>query len=972
MRGKILVGIILIMATQLFGFGAFNSFNNRNHAELEWLEMESENIRLIYHDPLQDWALESINIAEATFAALEKSYSNKPEGKIPFYISDQDDIANGATVFDSYIFIYVNQSEYLQNFSGKDNFLRKVISHEMSHYFLFSTVSDWITKAFPIKTAMGFPHDINEGFAQFFSGEEWGMNRGDNSLRNAVYTDNDLLEPNETSSGGLLYARGFAIVRYLAAFYGEDSLRELLNYRNNGKIFSFAEAFQKTYDKSFSEFQQDWEQYINTQYYGQAYQHKLIAGGNESFDDTFSAFHKISNPMSSLNQIVLSDSTALILGKKYEKQQYRNLLLANIKADSLAKNKLIINDEQEIAKGGYFFNLALSADGSKAVYNSYSRHAHGSLLPTIHSFDSKTGKTKRVFAGDFPQITNKGKIYFKTRDLTRSYLNVWDGILQTKLLTFEKDIMFEKITLSPDETKLAISYLGDRVYGVRIYELETMKMIFEEEYESFAQNLIWNNTNQLVTVSGDSAEYTTQYRIIDLLENSAQTFYAPVYNLYPVATKLQNDSLTVIGQADLSSDSMQLGRVTFTGATKADEFSENHYNIWQKIEYENKIEYDPNVYPEILSEGKYNSLKAIKMRMTAAIPTDRGVVIGALASEPLGLHMFYGGAWVPYNFDNKFFYAVGYINRSFAPTISLNSYQIDMVAGYYDDEFYLQNIRITDLAFNYPLDWISASFWNQSISAGLSYQDVKAVKNKTYTYTDQSGNYLYEKGSSLLASAGYGLLYNLPYLNSRVHPVRKLELNYSVTAASEEFAMNSEFVNQTAKLELAFAPLYSLTKSSMLQSFAFDTQVYWEKQNGTFLNQFSPGIDKDEIFLNGDSPLFHRTNLRGYETTLIGDEVLTIKNEIRLKLADDMKFGINWNNPLVAVSYLGVAGWFDHNKFKTGSYEAENNAMGYELKANVSALGLPIEVRYGEAWNMDQEKLGDYLQLSLSFGIPGI
>ncbi len=105
MRGKIFVGIILMLATQLFGMGAFNNFNNRNHAEIEWLEMESEHFRLIYHTPLQDWALESINIAEATFAALEKSYNNKPEGKILFYISDQDDIANGATVFDNYIFI---------------------------------------------------------------------------------------------------------------------------------------------------------------------------------------------------------------------------------------------------------------------------------------------------------------------------------------------------------------------------------------------------------------------------------------------------------------------------------------------------------------------------------------------------------------------------------------------------------------------------------------------------------------------------------------------------------------------------------------------------------------------------------------------------------------------------------------------------------------------------------------------------
>src|SRR5512133_2149125 len=142
----IIMLIIILSITPLMSLVAYNGFNQRNHPELDWKSIETTNCQIIYHDPLEPQAKESADIAQHTFDTLIKTYQTAPLQKCIIYLSDQDNISNGATVMSQYIFIWVNQNDYTGLFTGNDKWLRKVIAHEMSHWFLAVALSGWLTK----------------------------------------------------------------------------------------------------------------------------------------------------------------------------------------------------------------------------------------------------------------------------------------------------------------------------------------------------------------------------------------------------------------------------------------------------------------------------------------------------------------------------------------------------------------------------------------------------------------------------------------------------------------------------------------------------------------------------------------------------------------------------------------------------------------------------------------------------------
>ena len=84
--------IMIVFSSQIFGFYAFN---RRNHPELDWKEVQSENVTIVYHDPLSETAQEALQVAEASYQSLSQSYDLELDEKVKIFISNQDDITNG-------------------------------------------------------------------------------------------------------------------------------------------------------------------------------------------------------------------------------------------------------------------------------------------------------------------------------------------------------------------------------------------------------------------------------------------------------------------------------------------------------------------------------------------------------------------------------------------------------------------------------------------------------------------------------------------------------------------------------------------------------------------------------------------------------------------------------------------------------------------------------------------------------------
>lgn len=70
---------VLLFSTHLFGYYAFNQ---RNHSEIKWKSIKSEHVEVVYHDPLFDAAVEALNISEATYTSLVKTYDTELNEKI--------------------------------------------------------------------------------------------------------------------------------------------------------------------------------------------------------------------------------------------------------------------------------------------------------------------------------------------------------------------------------------------------------------------------------------------------------------------------------------------------------------------------------------------------------------------------------------------------------------------------------------------------------------------------------------------------------------------------------------------------------------------------------------------------------------------------------------------------------------------------------------------------------------------------
>lgn len=957
-----MVAFILIIG-EIFCFGAFNLTNGRNHPELEWKEIESEHLRIVYSTALKEIAMESIVIGEASYESLSKSYRVKPDKKFNIYISDQDKIANGASVFDHYIFVYVNQNDFMRFFSGNDNFLRKVISHEMSHHFLFYATSDWLTKYLPLVTAGKYPRDLNEGFAQFYSGEPWGINRGDKYLRNAVYSNDLGYESGKVGSSGLVYGKGFSMVRYLFTFYGEEKIAEWFSYRDKKtKLFEFKKGFKKVFEKDFSEFEEEWRRYIYTYYYGKAYQLKQDNGDN--FQNTLNDFSKFKTDFYSFSNLKFQpNNQVLFTGKKDKNQQYFDFMIGEINPDSLLKKRIHFKSLKTIIHRKISI-YSMDRKSENVVYACFSRQKYSSLIPTIFKYNIASEKTKEVTTGNFPQIMDNGSIIFQIIDLAGNYLREIDknGNIQT-LISYPKNNYIANISLNLHQNKLAVSLFNEHnKFITKIYDLSSMSEIYSNETEFCITEFFWEKDDTVFLFSESKNQDPILVKL-DLKDDSLIEYQSPLFGFYPAKISLQNDSLKVQVLAEMNRKKLLIGEISLsekkTKLSKID--APNFYSKWINAKYSHPINYK-NKKVEMSEPIKYNSLMNTKFRMLLLLPLPESLLGSTIFSEALGKHFVVASVNIPYKSNKHLMYNISYINKCFTPTITLSNSQYEIYSGIYDHKLYYHKVREISSIMTFP-NLINKTFWSFIYGIESNYCDYK-IDDQEYKY--------FENNYELTASAFSRLSYNLPYLNSKIHPIRNLSFGTKITKSLDFLSNDMNFEKMNIETDLSFAPFYSFSTNSFLKTINFRNIAYYEKIFGNYSIQTSPGIGNEAVLNFNGIGFSGRHFLRGYEkseyenlNTILGDEIILIQNEVWLKLSDNLNFKINWQSPLIAVKYLGVGFWIDYTKINQKNISSEINTYGGETKTNIEIFGVSTIHKMGTAYNFDHKKIGFYYNVSI-------
>ena len=214
----------LILLPRVSKAQGFNTFNNRNHPELDWQVAETEHFKIMYPAHLAGIEIEAATIAEASYKVLSANLDTQFDEKISIYLSDEDEILNGFATRFGYTMIWVHINDVSRQWTGHTKWLRTVIPHELAHLFHGKAVRG--NRGLLVDFLLGdpMPSFWTEGIAQYET-ELWDAYRGEQWLRTATLDDRlSYTDGRSLWNGRLLYAVGNSQVRYLASQYGDSTL----------------------------------------------------------------------------------------------------------------------------------------------------------------------------------------------------------------------------------------------------------------------------------------------------------------------------------------------------------------------------------------------------------------------------------------------------------------------------------------------------------------------------------------------------------------------------------------------------------------------------------------------------------------------------------------------------------------------------------------------------------------------------
>jgi hypothetical protein len=940
---------VLLFSTHLFGYYAFNQ---RNHSEIKWKSIKSEHVEVVYHDPLFDAAVEALNISEATYTSLVKTYDTELNEKIQIFITDQDKITNGYSAAGKYIAIWVNVNNYVNIFTGREKWMRKVLSHEISHHFVFHSVKSWIDFFFPV-TAISFPSDFNEGYAMFFSGEEWGYGREDASLRKGVFS-NDI---SYQHPDGFFYTTGFSMVRYLYEFYGLEKLQELLKYRNKLKIYSFKTAFQKVYHKSLAEFKEEWRRYIYSYYYGTAYEMKSLNHDTSDFNSVNNIDRVAIKGWKDFQSAVMQDSLIFFLGKGSKNQLYYDLAYGYFHPDTLNLDTLEIRKIEKIESVSGARDLTVSENLRFCAYVKYQRGQHGSIQPYIYRYDIEKKEKEKLTDGQLVQADNSGGIYFQRMDNVNNLVKYYKDGQEKNVIKMDKKAAIGQILLSPDEKKIALTLFDEESrFLLRIYSTQDWRLEIEEELATFPRKVFWQNSDQLIFTMPLEKESRTTIRKYNIAEGGWQEYFTPPYNVVAHAIEETDTTHRALVFAQLSRKKNTLAKIDLRKVVDENyQPNLNYYSRWIHAQYPNEI-IVPDTIPAITQE-KYSHIRNMDSYMNLLWPDTESLLLMTFWMDPLMKHSLILAGILEYD-GLKPYYIVNYVNRCFFPTLSLDYLKYVWVGGIHNDKWYLHDIEQLGVNLSFPLDIFDNPFMGLNFVTGLSYQEV-ALQDK-----DEEIDPFFDDGSAITSETALQYYYNLPFKNSYVHPVRKFKMTYQLSMSNSSLGMKQDFAEQEIDMEFSVAPLYDFF-SMKIDNFLLTNKTNYNWINGRYFSQYHPGIDMNDNIPIGDGLITERHYLRGIETTLSGEKLFITKNEFWMKVSDDMKLSVKLGAPLLELKYLGLGLWTDYGKIWIGDKNMDFQTAGYEIKGLVNVLGISTIQRFGRAYNLDTENLNYYYQMNI-------
>ena len=177
--------------------------------------------------------------------------------KIDIIFTTEDEIMNGFAMWTYQTFIWVDQND-ASIWLEKGKWLEQVLAHELQHIVLLHKTKSWLPEPMG-QIVSGLPSWVVEGIAEYET-ESWRPYRADLSHKTHVLKNKmDTMDPHHD---------GFSKILYWADRFGDSTIVQTLEYRNEFNVFNFGVGFKKATGISVSQFNEDWRRHMNTYYYG--------------------------------------------------------------------------------------------------------------------------------------------------------------------------------------------------------------------------------------------------------------------------------------------------------------------------------------------------------------------------------------------------------------------------------------------------------------------------------------------------------------------------------------------------------------------------------------------------------------------------------------------------------------------------------------------------------------------------------
>jgi hypothetical protein len=929
-KKAVIVLIFCLWPLLLCGQGAFIQFNNRNHPELSWYVYETDHFRIVYNTGLDEMAKKAGDVAEQVYAIHQKNLGLSFKKKYYIFISDMDAITNGATSPFGYTFFWVNPSDYLTMFTGTESWLQKVTAHEMVHALIFENAKGWVDSFFPLSALLIFVNlEINEGMAQFYAGEKWGVERGDRYLNLAVRDSATTANPFDIDYGGLLYAKGFAKVKWLRQNLTDQQLGKIFSRKNNGIWFNFKKSFKAVTRRSYSDYEKEWKKAINVYFnWREAVSEHTEAVGEK--------FKKI--PGDYLEVVKASPD-----GNAYAFTGVRSLQSPSYDLYLWEEGKKGL---RRLAQKDIKPNFSFDREGRRIVFSRVHHGKNGSVISDLYTVDIHTAKEKAItqnFRAQEPVFINADRIVFIRQEGLASnfYLCRADGSHPEKLTDFKEERYFSDLSVSRTGKKVVASFIDpiQKRYGIAILDIET-KTLDEKAMPALCRFPLFSpesseeilytsqeddvpNVNRLLLQTGEREPVTRQSNYLLITDWTAKGKAVGIRQ-----TQRQTNEAFIL-------DPYRKPQL-FSGTLQ------DYYAKWKETLPATPMIIESKDTPGQF-RGKFHSLSTFRplniLPSPVFIKGKLSLGLSGGGADMLGKNLL--GASVAFDFRKlaNTNYDLSYLNRSTIFDIAASFSYGDVTTYRYQNQKSLyEGITAAGIQFSLPFEH-AASYTQHRLSIGFGYEKSVILENSFHSNSGASGAEYGGEPPMPYRIAGFSSSYNIKNIQPYKHfPSQGLgaavEYGYRHSLSGEEFSYHY-FHLTSFKLQ----PLLGETAHLYLTADMQAIQGRTPPQNRLGMAKYYTS--------NGIFSFSDQIYIRGGDRYYPGSRLLTASLEMRCPLPEGVSCMVAFLD-MAKIWESGSAGW------KNGK-----TLTSYGMEMQIKSLFGSI-VGLGVARNVSEKQQGKW------------